>query len=202
MLTSLITIAFYRYKILKHEKAFISAGSWFVFMVFIAFFLFYFPLFPFKWSRISLFYLVPSHCLKAEQAARESRNTKQDRYAEMRRRKDEEREAQEHQLVCWFSALCWIIKMRIRVCGWITGWRYDYCFIGGRSQGSEGEGGGSCCLRVWEVERRVFYRCWRYYRKWSAGWTSGFALWFCGIHKGSFQFCPVTFIQRYCSLLL
>ncbi|XP_050138510.1 DDRGK domain-containing protein 1-like isoform X1 [Malus sylvestris] len=35
---------------------------------------------------------------QAEQAARESRVTKQDRYAEMRRRKDEEHEAQERQL--------------------------------------------------------------------------------------------------------
>ncbi|KAM1150045.1 hypothetical protein ACFX2B_030266 [Malus domestica] len=35
---------------------------------------------------------------QAEQAARESRVTKQDRYAEMRSRKDEEREAQERQL--------------------------------------------------------------------------------------------------------
>ncbi|KAL5724754.1 hypothetical protein ACHQM5_007974 [Ranunculus cassubicifolius] len=35
---------------------------------------------------------------QAEEAARESRVTKQDRYAEMRRRKDEEREAQERQL--------------------------------------------------------------------------------------------------------
>ena len=37
--------------------------------------------------------------MKAEQAARESRLTKQDRYAEMRRRKDEEREAKERMLV-------------------------------------------------------------------------------------------------------
>lgn len=37
--------------------------------------------------------------LKAEQAARDSRYTKQDRYAEMRRRKDEEREAKENMLV-------------------------------------------------------------------------------------------------------
>lgn len=37
--------------------------------------------------------------LKAEEAARESRLTKQDRYSEMRRRKDEEREAQERELV-------------------------------------------------------------------------------------------------------
>ena len=36
---------------------------------------------------------------KAEEAARESRQAKQDRYAEMRRLKDEEREAQEHKLV-------------------------------------------------------------------------------------------------------
>ncbi|KAL6205549.1 hypothetical protein ACLB2K_022807 [Fragaria x ananassa] len=35
---------------------------------------------------------------QAEQAARDSRQTKQDRYAEMRRKKDEEREAQERQL--------------------------------------------------------------------------------------------------------
>uniref|UniRef100_A0A7N2M9L1 DDRGK domain-containing protein 1 n=1 Tax=Quercus lobata TaxID=97700 RepID=A0A7N2M9L1_QUELO len=36
--------------------------------------------------------------VKADQAARESRLTKQDRYAEMRRRKDEEREAKERML--------------------------------------------------------------------------------------------------------
>jgi hypothetical protein len=36
---------------------------------------------------------------KAEEAARDSRRNKQDRYEEMRRRKDEEREAQERQLV-------------------------------------------------------------------------------------------------------
>ena len=38
--------------------------------------------------------------IKAEETARESRYTKQDRYAEMRRRKDEEREAEELKLVC------------------------------------------------------------------------------------------------------
>lgn len=37
--------------------------------------------------------------LKADEAARESRQSKQDRYEEMRRRKDEEREAQERALV-------------------------------------------------------------------------------------------------------
>lgn len=37
--------------------------------------------------------------LKAEEAARESRQMKQDHYAEMRRKKDEEREAQERLLV-------------------------------------------------------------------------------------------------------
>lgn len=37
--------------------------------------------------------------LKAEEAARESRQMKQDHYAEMRRKKDEEREAQEQLLV-------------------------------------------------------------------------------------------------------
>lgn len=37
--------------------------------------------------------------MKAEDAARESRQTKQDRYSEMRRKKDEEREVQERMLV-------------------------------------------------------------------------------------------------------
>ena len=37
--------------------------------------------------------------LKAEQASRDSRLTKQDRYAEIRRKKDEEREEQERLLV-------------------------------------------------------------------------------------------------------
>lgn len=40
-----------------------------------------------------------SQNFKAEEAARDSRRTKQDRYEEMRRRKDEEREAQERMLV-------------------------------------------------------------------------------------------------------
>lgn len=40
-----------------------------------------------------------SQIFKAEEAARDSRRTKQDRYEEMRRRKDEEREAQERMLV-------------------------------------------------------------------------------------------------------
>lgn len=39
--------------------------------------------------------------LKAEDAARDSRKTKQDRYEEMRRRKDEERDAHERKLVSW-----------------------------------------------------------------------------------------------------
>lgn len=38
---------------------------------------------------------------KAEDAARDSRKIKQDRYEEMRRRKDEEREAHERKLVSW-----------------------------------------------------------------------------------------------------
>lgn len=37
--------------------------------------------------------------MKAEEASRDSRHTKQDRYAEMRRQKDEEREALERQQV-------------------------------------------------------------------------------------------------------
>lgn len=45
--------------------------------------------------------------MKADEAARESRLTKQDRYAETRRRKDEEREAKERQLVSLSSLLFW-----------------------------------------------------------------------------------------------
>ena len=41
----------------------------------------------------------PYVLVKAEEAARESRSTKQDWYAEMRRKKDEEREAEERKLV-------------------------------------------------------------------------------------------------------
>lgn len=37
--------------------------------------------------------------MKADDAARDSRKTKQDRYEEMRRRKDEEHEARERKLV-------------------------------------------------------------------------------------------------------
>lgn len=43
--------------------------------------------------------------MKAEEAARESRNTKQDRYAEIRRRKDEEHEARERMLVDFYLLL-------------------------------------------------------------------------------------------------
>lgn len=50
-------------------------------------------------------YLLLFLFLKAEEAARESRQMKQDHYAEMRRKKDEEREAQERLLVGhgWFA---------------------------------------------------------------------------------------------------
>lgn len=41
------------------------------------------------------------YLLKAEDAAHDSRKTKQDRYEDMRRRKDEEREAHERKLVSW-----------------------------------------------------------------------------------------------------
>ena len=50
--------------------------------------------YPLKFQYSSFFYY-----WKADEAARESRQTKQDRYAEMLRRKDEEREAQERLLV-------------------------------------------------------------------------------------------------------
>lgn len=39
--------------------------------------------------------------LKAEEALRESRQLKQDRYSEMRRKRDEEYEAKERALVGW-----------------------------------------------------------------------------------------------------
>lgn len=42
---------------------------------------------------------------KAEEATRESRNTKQDWYADMRRKKDEEREAEEQKLVSQLTYL-------------------------------------------------------------------------------------------------
>ena len=48
---------------------------------------------PQNWHKQILF------ACKAEEAARDSRRNKQDRYEEMRRRKDEEREAQERLLV-------------------------------------------------------------------------------------------------------
>lgn len=49
----------------------------------------------FLWFLYLLLFLF----LKAEEVARESRQMKQDHYAEMRRKKDEEREAQERLLV-------------------------------------------------------------------------------------------------------
>lgn len=56
----------------------------------------HFPLFN---SLLINFIEVKITVLKAEQASRESRFTKQDHYAEMRRKKDEEREEQERLLV-------------------------------------------------------------------------------------------------------
>lgn len=79
---------------------------------------------------------------KAEEAARDSRVTKQDRYAEMRRRKDEEHEARERMLVgllfflifvLWKILLSFLLK------------KFLIIYIGGRSQGSEGQRRGSCC---------------------------------------------------------
>lgn len=56
--------------------------------------------------------------MKAEQAARESRLTKQDRYAEMRRRKDEEREAKERMLVSdHFLCVCVCVCAHVGKCG-------------------------------------------------------------------------------------
>lgn len=54
---------------------------------------------------------------KAEEATRESRNTKQDWYAEMRRKKDEEREAEERKLVGYFIYLSDFILFMLPVFG-------------------------------------------------------------------------------------
>jgi hypothetical protein len=54
--------------------------------------------------------------LKAEQAARDSRYGKQDRYAEMRRRKDEEREAKELMLVSDFFFVGFSVCICVYVC--------------------------------------------------------------------------------------
>ena len=88
--------------------------------------------------------------MKAEQAARESRLTKQDRYAEMRRRKDEEREAKERMLVS-DHFLCVCVCVCVCTCGkmWDSLLRnFAMAHIGRRSHGSKGQGGGSCCIRV------------------------------------------------------
>lgn len=57
--------------------------------------------------------------MKAEEAARESRNTKQDRYAEIRRRKDEEHEAKERMLVGLYLLLllciCFLYCIRSQI---------------------------------------------------------------------------------------
>lgn len=58
--------------------------------------------------------------LKADEAAHESRLSKQDRYAEMRRRKDEEREAQERALVGDHLCFWWCFYMY--VCCWFIFW--------------------------------------------------------------------------------
>lgn len=68
------------------------------------FFSYSFPCFEALGIRNSKFWFV---ILKADEAARESRQLKQDRYADMRRKKDEEREAKERQLVSLSSLLFW-----------------------------------------------------------------------------------------------
>lgn len=59
--------------------------------------------------------------MKAEEAARESRHTKQDRYAEMRRRKDEEHEAKERMLVGLYHLLVHIFSTKCVKIGWSDG---------------------------------------------------------------------------------
>lgn len=122
--------------------------------------------------------------LKAEDAARDSRRTKQDHYDEMRRKKDEEREAHERMLVSWWNlsntqeVLFFIFKS--------VGINYP----GRRSNSKKSKGGRSCCIGVWKMERSIFCWCWRDDRKWSARWKPRIALWFCGVHQGDFGVIP------------
>jgi hypothetical protein len=51
--------------------------------------------------------------VKAEEASRDSRLTKQDRYAEIRRRKEEEREAKERMLVGCLPFLLWYLGYQL-----------------------------------------------------------------------------------------
>lgn len=81
--------------------------------------------------------------LKAEQAARDSRYTKQDRYAEMRRRKDEEREAKENMLVSdiyiyiYFMDFQSVCAVRVFVYTWDSLLKnFVVLLIGRRSKGS------------------------------------------------------------------
>lgn len=60
-----------------------------------SFFGYFFAIFVFVFVVYCAYMIIA----KAEEAAHESRKLKQDRYAEMRRRKDEEHEAREHALV-------------------------------------------------------------------------------------------------------
>ncbi len=81
--------------------------------------------------------------LKAEQAARDSRLTKQDRYSEMRRRKDEEHEAKERMLVGDHFFCVHVPANQDSLFK-----NFALVHIGRRSHGSKGQGGGSCCIRV------------------------------------------------------
>lgn len=67
---------------------------------------------------------------------------------------------------------------------WVGLWH----ILGRKSKRKAGQGGGSCCLRVWKVERRVFSRCRRHNWEWCARWGPGLAIWFCRIHQGSAMF--------------
>lgn len=78
--------------------------------------------------------------LKAEDAARDSRKTKQDRYEEMRRRKDEERDAHERKLVSWYKCMTYFDSVGCHLFGII--------YPGRRSTSSKSEGGRSCCVGV------------------------------------------------------
>lgn len=83
--------------------------------------------------------------VKAEEASRDSRLTKQDRYAEIRRRKEEEREAKERMLVGCLPFLLWYLG--ISIVGFLVR-NFVVILLGRRSQGSTGQGGGNCCVGV------------------------------------------------------
>lgn len=90
--------------------------------------------FPLKFQYSSFFF----YYWKADEAARESRQTKQDRYAEMRRRKDEEREAQERLLVSEWHCPWYDLFFNLFSYQFISGISLAVVHTGRGGQSSEG----------------------------------------------------------------